>query len=127
MESSRHSADQLTRLRRKHKAGHYETGELGPVDYAAENVWIDVLDDYGHMDMIFSKTADRDVYPRLHEFFSAADDGTMHHIYQRRYADPASRGDFVRRCGSNSPVQLPATPLTGPVISNPRWQLNAEG
>ena len=127
MESSRQSADQLTRLRRKQKTGHYETDALSPLDYAAENVWIDVLDDYGHMDMIFSKTADRDVYPRLHEFFSAADDGAMHDIYQRRYADPASRADFIRRCGSNSPVQLPTTPLTGPVISNPRWQLNAEG
>lgn len=127
MESSRQSADRLTRLRRRDRTGQYEGGELAPDDYAAENVWIDVLDDYGHMDMIFSKTADRDVYPRLHEFFCAADDGAMAAIYQRRYRDPASRTDFVRRCGSNSPQRLPTKPLTGPIISNPQWIRSTDG
>ena len=127
MESSRQSADRLTRLRRKDRTGSYDNAGLAPVDYAAENVWIDVLDDYGHMDMIFSKTADRDVYPRLHEFFRAADEGAMQHIYEQRYADPVSRADFVRRCASNSSPRLPALPLTGPIISNPRWQSSPDG
>lgn len=127
MESSRQSADQLTRLRRKNRTGRYYTGELAPVEYAAEHVWIDVLDDYGHMDMIFSNTADHDVYPRLHEFFCAAEDDAMRDIYQRRYADPAAQAEFARRCCSNSSPRLPATPLTGPIISNPRWQRDADG
>ncbi|MBC52235.1 MAG: hypothetical protein CMQ34_00200 [Gammaproteobacteria bacterium] len=127
MESSRQSADQLTRLRRKNRTGLYHTGELAPDDYAVENVWIDVLDDYGHMDMIFSKTADHDVYPRLHEFFCAAEEDALHEIYQQRYADPVASADFVSRCSSNSSSRLPATPLTGPIISHPRWYRSADG
>ncbi len=127
MESSRQSADRLTRLRHRHRTGEYRTGALGPLDYAAENVWIDVLDGYGHMDMIFSKTADSDVYPRLHEFFCAADDDALQQHYERRFSEPAQRAEFVRRCGSNTPAQLPTRPLTGPIVSRPVCHPTASG
>lgn len=127
MESSRQSADRLTRLRRRQRTGRYPSGALAPLDYARENVWIDVLDDYGHMDMIFSKTADRDVYPRLHEFFDAADKDALLQGYERRFSEPAQRAGFVSRCGSNTPAQLPARPLTGPIVSGPECQQTASG
>lgn len=119
MESSRQSADKLTRLRRKQHSGEYYTGELSPLDYARENIWIDVLDDYGHMDMIFSKSADRDVFPRLHEFFSAADEEKMLAVYQQRYRSDESKTGFLAHCASNTPVSPPDRPLVGPIVSRP--------
>ncbi|MEX2333614.1 MAG: GMC family oxidoreductase N-terminal domain-containing protein, partial [Pseudohongiella sp.] len=127
MESSRQSADKLTRLRRRTRTGQYHTGTLDPMDYAAENIWIDVLDDYGHMDMIFSKTGAQDVYPRLHDFFCAAADDVLHSVYQQRYRDPAQREAFASRCRSNSHVRPPVEPLTGPIISRPQVREDDNG
>lgn len=119
MESSRQSADKLTRLRRKQRSSEYYTGELEPLDYARENIWVDVLNDYGHMDMIFSKSAHQDVFPRLHEFFVAADEEQMLAVYQQRYRDADSKADFLARCASNSHVRPADRPLVGPIISRP--------
>ncbi|MDH7942739.1 GMC family oxidoreductase N-terminal domain-containing protein [Pseudohongiella sp. SYSU M77423] len=133
MESSRHSADQLTRLRMQGSTGQWPAGQLRPTDYARQKVWIEMLDDYGHMDMIFSKSAARDVYPRLHEFFVSADRDNMEEHYANRCQSEASLKDFQRRCASNSHPLPPATLLTGPIISSPRkrngseWQVTIWG
>lgn len=119
MESSRRSADQLTRLRILAQTGSYSEGGLTPQDYARQQVWIDVLPDYGHMDMIFSHTGEREVFPRLHEFFCAADEDRMLHRYEQRFATAASREWFRAQCGSNSRPDLARRPLTGPVVSRP--------
>lgn len=119
MESSRHSADQLTRLRMLAQSGSYPRGDLKPQDYARHQVWIDVLNDYGHMDVIFGKTADRDVFPRLHEFFCAADEGRMLHRYEQRFSTVASQEWFDAQCASNSQTDLIRRPLTGPILSRP--------
>lgn len=121
MESSRHSADQLTRLRMLAQSGIYPQGDLKPQDYARHQVWVEVLDDYGHMDMIFGKTADRDVFPRLHEFFCAAEEDRMRHRYDQRFTTAASQEWFVAQCASNSPADLLRRPLTGPIISRPTF------
>lgn len=121
MESSRHSADRLTRLRMLAQSGSYPQGDLKPQDYARHRVWIEVLDDYGHMDIIFSKTAERDVFPRLHEFFCAAEEGRMLHRYDQRFATTASQEWFVAQCASNGSADLIRRPLTGPILSRPTF------
>ncbi|HLT62975.1 MAG TPA: alkaline phosphatase D family protein, partial [Pseudohongiella sp.] len=119
-ESSRHSADQLTRLRIRQSTGQRFDGELKPEDYARQQVWIEVLNDYGHMDMIFSKTACRDVFPRLHAFFDAAENQTMEKFGQCRLTAPGARDWFDLQCRARSAVVPSHRPRTGPVISSPR-------
>ncbi len=124
-ESSRHSADQLTRLRIRQASGQRYDGTLQPEDYARHQVWIEVLNDYGHMDMIFSKTASHDVYLRLHEFFSAAENSTLERLCQQRMAVPAARDWFASQCRARSVVVPVRRPRTGPIVSSPR--LTADG
>lgn len=125
-ESSRQSADQLTRLRRFRDTGNTCTDELEPEDYAAHKVWIEVLNDYGHMDMIFSKRASLEVYPRLHEFFTAATQDDLTGFAQKRLSSSAARAWFMNNCraSSHNPVQhyVTTAPRTGPIISSPKRQ-----
>ncbi|MDP2126482.1 MAG: GMC family oxidoreductase N-terminal domain-containing protein [Pseudohongiella sp.] len=118
-ESSRHSADQLTRLRIKARTGQRYDAPLQPEDYARNGVWIDVLNDYGHMDMIFSRTAATDVYPRLHEFFQAADDNELDRLCQQRLSPALARDWFMHQCLSRSAIKPSSKPRTGPIISSP--------
>lgn len=118
-ESSRHSADQLTRLRMKAHTGHRHDAPLEPEDYARNGVWIDVLNDYGHMDMIFSRSAATDVYPRLHEFFQAADNKQMDQLCRQRLSPALARDWFMQQCVSRSAIKPSAKPRTGPIISSP--------
>lgn len=127
MESSRHSADQLTRLRLQAATGNYPHQPLTPADYARQQVWIDVLEDYGHMDMIFSKNVDRDVLPRLHEFFSAVEKGSMTERYEKRYSGERGRSNFLERAGSNSHASPSPMPITGPIISSPKRMSDGKG
>lgn len=128
-ESSRQSADQLTRLRRFNETGKPCTDELLPEDYAAHRVWIEVLNDYGHMDMIFSKRASLEVYPRLHEFFEAAVEDDLRRFAQKRLSSTAARDWFMNNCRASAqdPVQqcVASAPRMGPIISSP--QLTPEG
>lgn len=124
-ESSRHSADQLTRLRIRQVTGTRHDGELQAEDYARHQVWIEILNDYGHMDMIFSKCASHDVYPRLHEFMSAAENNEMERLCQRRMSLPGARDRFALQCMARSEVVPSRRPRTGPIISSPR--LNNDG
>lgn len=126
-ESSRHSADQLTRLRIKQRSGQRHDEALQPEDYARHGVWIDVLDDYGHMDMIFSRHAARDVYPRLHSFFEAADNDDIPGLMQQRLASAQARQWFMQQCTSRSVksfrlLRSGARPRSGPIISSPTRQ-----
>tara|TARA_R110002072_G_scaffold136124_2_gene278123 strand:- start:86303 stop:91993 length:5691 start_codon:yes stop_codon:yes gene_type:complete len=120
MESSRHSADQLTRLRQQAATGSYPQQPLAPADYARQQVWIEVLENYGHMDMIFSKHVQRDVLPRLHEFFSAVEAGRMTEHYAGRFSGEKNRRKFLDHAGSNSHAAPSPLPVTGPIISAPR-------
>ena len=124
-ESSRQSADQLTRLRRLHTTGKVCEQELLPEDYASQKVWIEILNDYGHMDVIFGKRASLEVFPRLHDFFStAARDDTLHRYAQRRLSSLAARDWFMDNCRTRSAPKSGHTsvtaPKTGPIISSPR-------
>lgn len=119
-ESSRHSADQLTRLRIRQHIGQRYDDALDPEQYARHQVWIEVLDNYGHMDMIFSKTADQEVYPRLHDFFTAAEKNALENLCQRRMALPGARDWFLLQCRARSAAVPVHKPRTGPVISSPR-------
>ncbi len=99
--------------------------ELQPEDYASHKVWIEILNDYGHMDMIFGKRASLEVFPRLHEFFStAAQDDTLHRYAQGRLSSAAARDWFMDNCRARSPHKSGHTagtaPKTGPIISSPR-------
>jgi cholesterol oxidase len=118
-ESSRHSADQMTRLRIKAQTGYRFDDPLQPEDYARNGVWIDVLNDYGHMDMIFSRSAETDVYPRLHEFFQAADNNELEKLCQQRLSPALARDWFMRQCLSRSEIKPSTKPRTGPIISAP--------
>lgn len=123
-QSSLQSADQLTRLRRLQETGNACEQQLMPEDYAVHNVWIEVLNDYGHMDMIFGKRANLEVFPRLHEFFSAASqDDNLRTFAQKRLSHPAARTWFMENCrvqpAHGSQSATPA-PRTGPIISSPR-------
>ena len=76
------------------------------------------------MDMIFGKRASLEVFPRLHEFFSAASkDDNLRAFAQKRLSFAAARTWFMENCrvqpAHSSHPTTPA-PRTGPIISSPR-------
>lgn len=121
MASSRHSADQLTRLRIQHRTGVLPTGKLSPNQYAQENIWIEVLDDYGHMDMIFSKSAHVDVFPRLHRFYNAVEQEAVTATYSDPDLSEENLQTFWSTAGSEQRQQPETRPKAGPIISRPYW------
>ncbi|MDF1623683.1 MAG: alkaline phosphatase D family protein [Pseudohongiella nitratireducens] len=121
MASSRHSADQLTRLRIKERTGVLPVGPLSPNQYAEENIWIEVLNDYGHMDMIFSKSGHLDVFPRLHRFFEAVERKSVTETYSRADVSHADLQRFWSSAGSQQRQKPVTRPKAGPVISRPQW------
>lgn len=124
MESSKLSADQLTRHRMQasESPDTWPTFALTSRDYARHNVWIDILEDYGHMDMIFGKNATADVCPRLDRFFAAADKGLIQDTYSQYNRDEVEENRFQTLTRARSHIAPHKRPLVGPIISNPRLQ-----
>lgn len=122
MASSRHSADQLTRQRIYQRTGVMPVDKLSPNQYVRENIWIEMLNDYGHMDVIFGKKAHVDVYPRLHRFFKAVESEAMLETYAQPSLDEAALQRFWSTAGSQQRQGPVTRPKTGPIISRPSWQ-----
>ena len=81
--------------------------ELGEIFQAYEDrpVSVQIIDGYGHMDVIFGKDAHRDVYPKIYEFFE----------------NPRSDLDGTQYLPSPySSVANVSIPQVGPIISLPR-------
>ncbi len=72
MESSKKSAHMLT-LHRMRERGAQDVDEVTPVEMTDQQIWLQVVPDYGHMDVIFGEKACIDIYPKLHEFFEASE------------------------------------------------------
>ncbi|GJM04563.1 MAG: hypothetical protein DHS20C09_05540 [marine bacterium B5-7] len=126
IESSRKSAYMLTRHRMQ-ALGSGKSPEPTSEDYCNNNVWLENLSDYGHMDVIFGKNAHKDVYPKLDEFFEAAEQiaqgNAMPNYFQSRISSHSSKLSevgFQAACKPDSHFKPIKRPLTGPIISRPQ-------
>lgn len=128
MESSKASADQLVRHRRHVRSGdaHWRHDDkLEPQIYTDHGVWVEVLEGYGHMDMIFGKDVAVDVCPRLATFFDAAQQDLLPETYAEIANNAENRRHFMYHNTTNSHTSPTRRPLAGPIISHP--QRSADG
>ncbi len=131
VETSRKSAAMLTRHRREVKDGTNIFTALEPADYCNNNVWIEMLPGYGHMDVILGVAAHDDntensmpsVFPKLTQFFDAADKVNdvinLSETYLEDIDSPEKIEAFNEHRGPRSHIYPTRKPLTGPVISHP--------
>ncbi len=131
IETSRKSAAMLTRHRREVEGGVNIFDELQPEDYCNNNVWIETLPGYGHMDVILGGDAlhgnpvsgKPSVFPKLHRFFSAAESvnagNNLSSTYLADIDSPEERAAFKKFRDARSHVGPIKRPLTGPIISHP--------
>ncbi len=123
MATARNSAEQLVRHRRHVREAdtHWRPDlRLEPQDYLEEEVWVDVVEGYGHMDMIFGREVARDICPRLHTFFEAAAQQQLPQTYAHVANHAQERLRFQRWCQGNAHSTPPGRPLAGPILSHPR-------
>ncbi len=122
IETSRKSAEMLTRHRKFGDAMADFWSDITPRDYCEQNVWIEVLPGYGHMDMVLGRDAGAggQVFEKLHRFFDAAQRGGVEQEYRDEFTTPGAEEAFRRERGAQSRVGPLKLPLTGPVISHPR-------
>lgn len=74
-------------------------------DHPQRHVSVQIIDGYGHMDLVFGKDASRDVYPKIYEFF------------ERPRSDVENSRFRPEPCSS---LGNASTPEVGPIISHPR-------
>jgi len=130
METAKTSAEQLLRHRRHVRAGDtsWQTdGKQEPQVYTDHGVWVEIMQGYGHMDMIFGKNVAVDVCPRLHLFFDAAREDRLREAYVDWANDSVKRSLFDRYCTANSHSRPTSRPLAGLILSHPRRLSDGRG
>ena len=121
--SSKLSAEKLTRYRNiDNPRAKKINDKLTARDYLENNVWIEIFDNYGHMDVIFGKNADRDIFPKIHHFFQAADkvgQDTLTPAY-KELADNPEQSELIPDSSRIPSINSSEIPITGPILSRPR-------
>jgi cholesterol oxidase len=125
IETSRKSAEMLTRHRKAESDPPSFLNNIEPQDYCDNKVWIEVLEGYGHMDMILGDNAFQNdaVYPKLHRFFQTAAkseaDDSFSEEYEQDIQTQTQKDAFNNLRRARSHIGPIKRPLTGPIISNP--------
>jgi cholesterol oxidase len=120
IETSKKSAEMLTRHRREHRLGTHILQDIEPQDYCENDIWIETFSGYGHMDMILGENAYDEIFPSLDEFFVAADEDRIDDKYKDEFTTPEEKLDFKSSRGAVSHIGPIKRPVTGPIISHPR-------
>lgn len=126
-ETAKKSAEMLTRHRKYEHTPEHFWDEITPEDYCENNVWVDIVPEYGHMDMVLGETARKDVYPKIDRFMSAAESNSVYDTYKDEYTSASEKNEFRRRLRAGSHIGPIKRPLTGPIISNPNLITDEHG
>ena len=124
IESTRLSAELLTKFRLcSADKPPKDSVPLNKNDYLDNNVWIEIFNDYGHMDVIFGKKAYDEVFPKIENFIKCTGKNKLTEGYQI----PALKDESFDKRLAKTNIRTKPHPITGPIISNPNRETNSVG